>query len=48
MALDAVVEPHEEIQLDFAGPLPDENNKVVYIPVAVDRFSRFSDFCRSK
>ena len=39
--LDAVVEPNEEIQLDFAGPLPDENDKEVYILVGVDRFSRF-------
>ena len=27
--------------MDFAGPLPDENNKDVYILVGVDRFSRF-------
>ena len=40
-SLDAVVEPNEEIQLDFAGPLPDENNKDVYILVGVDRFPRF-------
>ena len=40
-SLDAVVEPNEEIQLDFAEPLPDENNKDVYILVGVDRFSRF-------
>ena len=39
--MDAVVEPNEEIQLDFAGPLPDENDKEVYILVRVDRFSRF-------
>ena len=39
--LDAVVEPNEEIQLDFAGPLPDENDKEVYILVGIDRFSRF-------
>ena len=39
--LDAVVEPNEEIQLGFAGPLPDENDKEVYILVGVDRFSRF-------
>ena len=25
--LNAVVEPNEEIQLDFAGPLPDENDE---------------------
>ena len=40
-ALDAVVEPNKEIQMDFAGPLPDKNNKEVYILVGVDRFSRF-------
>ena len=40
-ALDAVVEPNEEIQMVFAGPLPDENKKEVYILVGVDRFSRF-------
>ena len=39
--MDAVREPNEEIQLDFAGPLPDENDKEVYILVGVDRFSRF-------
>ena len=39
--LDAVVEPNKEIQLDFAGPLPDENDEKVYILVGVDRFSRF-------
>ena len=36
-----MVEPNEEIQFDFAGPLPDENDKKVYILVGVDRFSRF-------
>ena len=39
--LDAVVEPNEEIQLDFSGPLSDENDREVYILVGVDRFSRF-------
>ena len=33
--LDAMVEPNEEIQLDFAGPLPDENDKEVHILVGV-------------
>ena len=32
-SLDAVEEPNQEIQLDFAGPLRDENNKDVYILV---------------
>ena len=36
-----MVEPNEEIQLDFAGPLPDENDNEVYILVGVNRFSRF-------
>ena len=40
-SLDAVVEPNEEIQLAFAGPLPDKNYKEVYILVGVDCFSRF-------
>ena len=39
---DAAVELNEEIQLDFLGPLPDENFKHVYILVGVYRFSRFS------
>ena len=34
-ALDAVVEPNEETQLDFAELLPDENSIDVYIPVGV-------------
>ena len=37
MALDALLEPNEEIQMDFAEPLRDENNKEVYILVGVDR-----------
>ena len=40
--LNMVVEPNEKIQLDFAEPLPDENNKDVYILVGVDRFTRFA------
>ena len=39
--LDSVIEPNEAVQLDFAGPLPDENDKEVFILVGVDRFSRF-------
>ena len=35
------MEPNEEIQLNLAGPSPDEINKDVYILVKVDRFSRF-------
>ena len=40
-ALDAVLEPNEESQMNFAGPLSNENKKEVYILVEVDRFSRF-------
>ena len=35
--MEPVVEPNEEDQLDFAGPLPDELNKDAYILVAVDK-----------
>ena len=42
--LDAVVEPNEEIQLDFAGLLPDENDKEVYILVYIsDRTNNKAD-----
>ena len=36
-----VVKPNEEVQLDFAGPLPDELNKDAYILAAVDKWSKF-------
>ena len=39
--LPKLVEPNQEIQIDFAGPIQNEFNKDVYILVAVDRFSRF-------
>ena len=39
--MDLVVKPNEEVQLDFAGPLPDELNKVAYILVAIDKWSKF-------
>ena len=39
--MDSVVEPNEEVQLDFAGPLPDELNKDAYILVAIDKSSKF-------
>ena len=39
--MDSVVEPNEEVQLDFAGPLPDELNKDAYILVAIDKWSKF-------
>ena len=38
--IDSVVEPNEEVKLDFAGPLPDELNKDAYILVAIDKGSK--------
>ena len=38
--MDLVVEPNEEVQLDFVGPLPDELNKDAYILVAIDKWSK--------
>ena len=35
--MDSVVEPNEEVQLDFAGLLPNELNKDAYILVAIDK-----------
>ena len=39
--MEQVVEPNEEVQLDFAGSLPDELNKDAYILVAIDEWSKF-------
>ena len=39
--METVVEPNEEVQLDFARPLPDELNRDAYILVAVDKRSKF-------
>ena len=39
--MEPVVEPNEEVQLDFAGPLPDELNRYAYILVAIDKWSKF-------
>ena len=39
--MDSVVESNAEVQLDFAGPLPDEKNKDVYSLVAIDKWSKF-------
>ena len=39
--MDLVVEPNEEVQLDFAEPLPDQLNRYAYILVAVDKWSKF-------
>ena len=39
--MESVVEPNEEVQLDFAGPLPNELNRDAYILVAIDKLSKF-------
>ena len=39
--MEPIVEPNEEVQLDFAGPLPDQLNKDAYLLVAVDKCSKF-------
>ena len=39
--MEPVVEPKEEVQLDFAGPLPDELNREADILIAVDKWSKF-------
>ena len=39
--IEPVVEPSEEVQLDFAGPLPDELKRDAYILVAIDKWSKF-------
>ena len=39
--MEPVVENNEEVQLDFVGPLPDEINRVAYISVAIDKWSKF-------
>ena len=36
-----MVEPDEEVQLDFAGPLPDELNRDAYNLVAIGKWSKF-------
>ena len=39
--MEAVVEPNEEVQLDFAGPSGTNKNKDVYVLVAIDKWSKF-------
>ena len=39
--MEPVVEPNEEVHLDFAGPLPDKLNRNAYILVAIDKWSKF-------
>ena len=38
--MEPAVEPNEEVQLDFAGSLPDELNKDAYIVVAIEQRSK--------
>ena len=39
--MEPVVEPNEEVQLDFVGPLQEEFNRDAYILVAIDKWSKF-------
>ena len=39
--MEPVVEPNEEVQLDFAGPLPDELNRDAYILLDMDKRAKF-------
>ena len=39
--IEPVIEPNEEVQLDFTGPLSDELNRDAYILVAIDMWSKF-------
>ena len=39
--LPKLLKPNQEIQLDYAGPIPNESNNDTYILVAIDRFSRY-------
>ena len=39
--LPPLMEPNEEVQLDFAGPIIDEQHKEMYILASVDRYSKY-------
>ena len=39
--LEPVVEPNKEVQLNLAGPKPDELKRDAYILVAIDKWSKF-------
>ena len=39
--IEKVIEPVEEVQLDFDGPMRDKIEKVAYILEAIDRFPRY-------
>ena len=38
--LPPLMEPNEEVQLDFVGPIIDEKHKESYILASVDRYSK--------
>ena len=39
--MEPLVEPNEEVHLDFGGPLSDELIRDAYILVAIDKWSKF-------
>ena len=39
------VEPNQEIQIDFGGPIFDEKGNEVYFLAAVDRFPKYTTAC---
>ena len=39
--IEPVVEPNEDVQSDFPGPLPDKLNREAYILFAIDKWSNF-------
>ena len=39
--LEILIEPNQEIQLDFAGPIKSKTHGNIYILVAIDRFSKW-------
>ena len=39
------VEPNQEIQIDFRGPIFDERGNEVYFLAAIDRFSKYPTAC---
>ena len=39
------VEPNQEIQIDFGGPIFDEKGNEIYFLAAIDRFSKYSTAC---
>ena len=39
------VEPNQEIQIDFGGPIFDEKGNKIYFLAAIDRFSKYPTAC---